>query len=105
VATVRWASDQVLRRLLPEGAEPQWRDPSGAVRLSEMHDDSSWVGTTIGEMQDAARCPIPFLIRFGVGQVPTSSTIFQDGDLLFVALHNDREADVEKLFGAPPARH
>jgi len=105
VATVRWASDQVLRRLLPSGAEPQWRDPSGTVRLSEMHVDSSWVGTTIGEMSVAARCPIPFLTRFGVGQVPTEATIFQDGDLVYVGVHNDREADVEELFGAPPAAH
>ena len=105
VATVRWASDQVLRRLLPAGAEPQWRDPSGTVRLCEMHVDPTWVGTTIGDMQDAARAPIPFLTRFGVGQVPTPDTIFQDGDLVYVALHNDREADVEKLFDAPPAKH
>ena len=105
VATVRWASDQVLRRLLPEGAEPQWRDPSGTVRLSEMHVDSGWVGTTIGDTQRASHCPIPFLTRFGVGQVPSESTIYQDGDLLYVAVHNDREADVEKLFDAPPAKH
>ena len=31
VATVRWTADQVMRRLLPAGSEPQWRDPSGSV--------------------------------------------------------------------------
>src|SRR6266498_286059 len=31
VATVRWTADQMLRRLLPEGSEPLWRDPTGAV--------------------------------------------------------------------------
>ena len=46
VATVRWAADQVLRRLLPSGSEPQWRDPSGSVRLIEVHVNSGWVGTT-----------------------------------------------------------
>ena len=29
VATVKWTADQVLRRLLPAGAEPDFRDPSG----------------------------------------------------------------------------
>ena len=32
VATVRWTADQMLRRLLPHGAEPEWRDPSGTIR-------------------------------------------------------------------------
>lgn len=105
VATVRWASDQVLRRLLPSGAEPQWRDPSGTVRLSEIQVNPGWVGTTIGEMQDAARCPIPFITRFGVGEIPTPATIFQDGDLLYAAVHNDREGEVEALFAAPPEKH
>ena len=29
VATVKWTADQVLRRILPAGAEPDFRDPSG----------------------------------------------------------------------------
>ena len=31
VATVRWTVGQVMRRLLPEGSEPVWRDPSGTA--------------------------------------------------------------------------
>src|ERR1700751_3353514 len=30
-AKVGWVPDQMLRRLLPEGSEPLWRDPTGAV--------------------------------------------------------------------------
>src|SRR3954463_14073101 len=29
VATVRWAADQILQRILPEGAAPEWFDASG----------------------------------------------------------------------------
>ena len=36
VATVRWTADQMLRRLLPEGAETLWRDPTGVVVLAEV---------------------------------------------------------------------
>ena len=36
VATVRWTADQVLRRLLPAGGEPDFRDPSGTIRLDQV---------------------------------------------------------------------
>ena len=32
VATVRWTADQMLRKLLPEGAQELWRDPTGIDR-------------------------------------------------------------------------
>src|SRR6202012_1054453 len=35
-ATVRWTADQMLRKLLPDGAEPLWRDPTGKVVLAEV---------------------------------------------------------------------
>src|SRR5579863_7596159 len=44
VATVRWTADQMLRKLLPEGSEALWRDPTGAVDLAEVAYDPAWVG-------------------------------------------------------------
>src|SRR5579863_9516395 len=44
VATVRWTADQMLRKVLPEGGEPLWRDPTGAVDLAEVAYDPAWVG-------------------------------------------------------------
>jgi trk system potassium uptake protein TrkA len=105
VATVRWAADQVLRRLLPSGSEPQWRDPSGTVRLIEVHVSSDWVGTKVSAMEDATRARIPFLLRFGTGLVPDASTIFQDGDLIYAAVTNDQVGDVEDILGTAPVKH
>ena len=105
VATVRWAADQVLRRLLPEGSEPQWRDPSGQVRLIQVGADDAWVGTPIGKMEIALRARIPFLTRFGQGLVPTDDTLLQDGDILYVALHNDDVPRVEQILSEPPTKH
>ena len=36
VATVRWTADQMLRKLLPEGPEPVWRDSTGKIVLSHV---------------------------------------------------------------------
>lgn len=105
VATVRWASDQVLRRLLPEGSEPLWRDPSGAVRLVEVHIDPSWVGQRVRRFSEATRCPIPFLLRLGNGIVPTPDTLFQDGDLVYAAVETERVSELETVAAAPPQRH
>ncbi len=105
VATVRWAADQILRRLLPSGSEPQWRDPSGNARLIEVYVHSSWVGRTIAAMENAGHCKIPFLMRFGTGVVPTAQTVFQDGDLVYAAVTNDQVPDVEDVFGQAPAGH
>lgn len=105
VATVRWAADQVLRRLLPSGSEPQWRDPSGTVRLIEVHVDPSWVGRKISEMETHSRSRIPFLMRFGTGMVPDERTVFQDGDLIYAAVTNDQVGDVENILGAAPLEH
>lgn len=102
VATVRWTADQVLRRLLPAGSEPQWRDPSGSVRLIEVHVDRDWVGQPLSRMETATGARIPFLVRLGSGIVPKKETLFQDGDLLYAAVEDERLADVEAILGATP---
>ncbi|MDO5094058.1 MAG: TrkA family potassium uptake protein [Propionibacteriaceae bacterium] len=104
VATVRWTVGQVMRRLLPEGTEPVWRDPSGTVRLLQVYVHSGWVGKRIRDLSAAARAPIPFLSRTGRGIVPDSETFFQDGDLIFVACETERTDSIEALFAAPPPR-
>jgi trk system potassium uptake protein TrkA len=102
VATVRWTADQVLRRLLPAGSEPQWRDPSGSVRLMEVHVDRSWVGRSISQLEEATAARIAFVFRLGTGIVPRSSTIFQDGDLVYAAVADARLAEVEAILGSTP---
>src|SRR5229473_6217659 len=55
VATVRWTADQMLRRLLPEGSEPLWRDPTGTVVLAEVTCSDSWLGEKVATLEEAAR--------------------------------------------------
>ncbi|HEY5978973.1 MAG TPA: TrkA family potassium uptake protein [Microlunatus sp.] len=102
VATVRWTADQVLRRLLPAGSEPQWRDPSGSVRLMEVHVDRSWVGRTIEQIEAATGAKVPFVFRLGSGVVPRRGAVFQDGDLIYAAVADARLADVEAILAARP---
>ena len=104
VATVRWTADQVLRRLLPGGSEPHWRDPSGSVRLMEVHVDRGWVGRTVEQMEEAIDARIPFLFRLGTGMVPKTRTVFQDGDLAYAAIEDTQLTAVETVLGEPPLK-
>src|SRR4029450_8588169 len=58
VATVKWTADQVLRRLLPAGAEPDFRDPSGTIRLDQVPAPEAWVGRKSVTLQPQTRGPI-----------------------------------------------
>ncbi|GAA1922914.1 TrkA family potassium uptake protein [Streptomyces sodiiphilus] len=95
VATVRWTADQMLRRLLPAGAEPLWRDPSGGVQLSEVHVSPAWVGHRVSRFQERTGVRVAFLTRLGEAMLPTSRTVLQEGDLVHVMMHSDQEAEVE----------
>jgi trk system potassium uptake protein len=105
VATVRWTTDQILRRLLPEGSEPDWRDPSGTVRMAEVPVDTRWIGRTVGELQTAAEARVAFITRLGEGLIPTRDTAIQEGDLVHaVMLESDAER-VASAFATPPEEH
>ncbi len=105
VATVKWTVTQMLRRLLPSGSQPIWSDPTGDARLMQIHVHNGWVGSRITELSAVADAPIPFVLRVGRGLVPNRETIYQDGDLIYVACYTDRIDDLETLFAAPPARN
>ena len=105
VATVRWTTDQILRRLLPEGAEPDWRDPSGTVRMAEVATHPAWVGRTVEELQDAGDTRVVFLTRLGEGLIPTRHTVIQEGDLVHAVMLESAADRVAAVFAAPPEEH
>jgi trk system potassium uptake protein len=94
VATVKWTSDQVLRRILPAGAEPDFRDPSGTIRLDQVPVSEAWVGQRTVKFQEQSRCRIAWIDRLGEGMLPTRETVIQEGDLLRLVL---REGNAEHV--------
>ena len=93
VATVKWTADQMLRRVLQEGAQALWSDPTGTVLLAEVHVASGWIGRRLSEIETATGIRVAFVTRFGEGVLPTPDTVFQEGDLLNVIV---RDKDTEQ---------
>ncbi|MDQ3600691.1 MAG: TrkA family potassium uptake protein [Actinomycetota bacterium] len=102
VATVRWTADQMLRRLLPQGSQPEWRDPSGTVRLAEVHVGEHWVGERLTRLEELSGARVAFVTRFGEGVLPAADTVVQEGDLFHVVMRESGAERVEKVFATGP---
>jgi trk system potassium uptake protein TrkA len=102
VATVKWTADQVLRRVLPAGAEPTYRDPSGTIRLDTVPVDERWVGRRTVLLQEESGARIAWIERLGEGMIPQRDTVMQEGDLLHLVMREENADRVYTVFRHGP---
>jgi trk system potassium uptake protein TrkA len=94
VATVRWTADQMLRTLLPDGAESLWRDPTGKIVLAEVAYSERWLGEKVKMIEQAIGTRVTFISRLGQAILPEPGTVLQEGDMLHVIAE---EGDLERI--------
>ena len=97
VTTVKWTADQVLRRILPAGAEPDFRDPSGTIRLDQVPVNEAWIGQRTVTFQEQSGSRIAWIDRLGEGMLPTRDSVIQEGDLLHLVM---REENAERVYAS-----
>jgi len=102
VATVKWTADQVLRRLLPVGAEPDFRDPSGTIRVDQVPAPASWAGHPTIDFQMQSRSRIAWIDRLGEGMLPTRDSVIQEGDLLHLVMREENAAEAYQVIDRGP---
>jgi trk system potassium uptake protein len=104
VATVAWTADQMLRRLLPEGAESLWRDPTGAVVLAEVAYSDGWLGQRVCDIELAARTRIAYIARLGEALIPSATLVLQEGDVVHVITEERRLDEIVAVLGGDPGK-
>lgn len=102
VATVRWTADQMIQRLLPQGAVPELTDPSGRIVIAEVPLDTAWIGRPLTLVEERTGARIAYLTRLGEGALPAANTVYQDGDLLHLAVLREQLPQVERICDQPP---
>lgn len=104
VATVTWTSTQIMRALLPMGADTQYTDPTGTVALAEVHVGVDWIGRRANELAETADARLAFVTRYGSTLFPDDRTVIQDGDLIYLLFDPERRDEVERICEKGPVR-
>jgi len=102
VATVKWTADQVLRRLLPAGAEPDFRDMGGTIRVDQIPVPESWIGHRTVRFQQQSRSRIAWIDRLGEGILPSRDSVIQEGDVLHLVMREENAAHAYEVIRTGP---
>lgn len=102
VATVSWTTSQIMRRMLPMGAQDEYRDPSGTINLAEVHLGVTWLGVKVTDLEAASGARVAFITRYGEGILPAADTVLQDGDLVHALFTDEHRERVERVFEHGP---
>ena len=102
VATVQWAQDQILRKILPVDAQSEWQDASGRVKLAEFPYHIAWVGQPISEIELRTKTKAALITRLAEGFIPDSHTVLQEGDILHLTVEASEMANVSALLAKDP---
>ena len=105
VGTVRWTSDQMLRRLLPQGSVPEHTDPSGQVVIADVPLNPAWIGRRISEIESTSGGRVVYVTRLGEGMMPKVDTVYQDGDLVHLVTTTAALSSVEQTLDQIPPVH
>jgi trk system potassium uptake protein TrkA len=102
VATVRWTADQILRRIDPQHAMDDWRDPSGRVLLTELALPATWVGTPYAEVERLTGIRVMCVNRYGEGHLVRDAPLVQIDDVVHAAVMAvDRDTALRIIASGP----
>ena len=102
VATVKWTSDRILRRILPDLPAVEWTDPSSSVVLVERTLPVSLVGEKILELEiKGAR--ISAIRRLSAAIIPDAKTLIQQGDIAYFTVDKNSVNALDEFLKRAPS--
>ena len=102
VATVLWTTDQIMRRLTPDGTKSEWRDATGKILLVEVSLHKEWYGESILLIEKNTNARVAFITRLGQAVLPNEHTVLQEGDLVHLLVNEKLVAETEKTLAKSP---
>lgn len=97
IATVDWARERFLRRILPDRPQVDWLDSSARVALLERPLGPGWAGRRVEELDAAAGVRVAAVTRLGDGMITRPDLILQDGDVLHLMAEVADTASLDRV--------
>lgn len=90
VATVQWATERVLRKILPDAHAVEWVDPSAKVCMVERTVPPQWAGRRLLDLEVEGVAKVVAVSRLGEASLPDPKVVAQEGDVVWVAVAGDQ---------------
>jgi trk system potassium uptake protein TrkA len=100
VASAQLTTELAIRRVLPDDAGVRWVDPSANVCVVDRSVPVTLAGRALTEIERSGRLRVVAVRRLGVGILAAPDLVFQEGDVVYMAVANDQLAAVDELLGA-----
>jgi trk system potassium uptake protein TrkA len=104
VAPALWTTERVLRRLVPDSSAVEWVDPSAKVSLVERNVEKGWAGHRVTGIESAG-VRLVAISRLGAALLPGAETVFQEGDVAYLAVAADHLHSLDSLTAIPVSGH
>ncbi len=104
IATVEWATERVLQRIMPDRPTSDWIDPSAKVLLVERPVPPVWAGHKVAELDLAGHTRIGAITRLGEGSVAGPDTVLQENDVLHVIVGGDSIERFDQYLATSPTK-
>ena len=97
VAPVTWSADQMMRSLIPLGPHIDYVDSANGMALFYADVNESWYGMRVLDIERITRARVAYLSRNGKSFLPTSDTIVQDGDDVWLLSPPDIVTAIQRI--------
>jgi trk system potassium uptake protein TrkA len=99
IATAKYGAHAILKYILPDSQDVQYRDATGDVLLAKIFRyENKFIGQKICELEEKLDCKIPYINRNNNAFITDTQTILQEKDILnIICAKDDYKAILEKL--------
>ena len=104
VASVRWSTNQMLRRMLPVASSIEFEDASGHIVIAQVNYAPGWVGRSVPTIEGATGAKVAYLTRYDSGIPARWDTMLQEHDLLHLLAPREGIDAASRVLAAAPTK-